>query len=117
MHFISDGRAGLSNGIEKVDARHPLLCSQLDFSSKVMDVFDQGAEDKSVSRSAIGPNGVDNMLGEVGVNSVGDGGRGGHCDGCWKVVLMVRGLKDWMIGEGFARWMDGDDERKEVAGE
>ncbi len=81
MHFVSDGGAYLPDAIEKSHPSHPLLRGQLDFSSEIMDVFNQGGKYKAVSRGTVGSNGVGDMLGEVGVKSM----LGGHFEVVWIV--------------------------------
>lgn len=69
MTLVSRGGADLSNGVHELDTHHPLVDCELNFSSKVMDMADQGGENQSVSSRDIGANGIDAVLGEVGVKS------------------------------------------------
>lgn len=62
------GRA-LADGIDEVYAGHPLVICELNFSSKVVKMTDQAAEDYAVSRSHVGTHGIDGMLGEVWVEA------------------------------------------------
>jgi hypothetical protein len=76
LALISDGCADLTDGVDEVDAQHPLIDGKLDFSCEIVDMSDQRTKHHSVSRRALWANGVNDMLGEVGVKS-----RGRHCDG------------------------------------
>ncbi len=83
VHFIPNGRADLPDAVKKLHASRPLLRGQLDFSSKLMDVFDEGGKDNTISRSAVGSNRVDYILSEVGVKSA-LGGHFSRCMNSWR---------------------------------
>jgi len=59
----------LTNGVDKVHTRHPLVRGELDFASKVVEMSDEAAENLTVSVVGFGANGLDDMVGEVGVES------------------------------------------------
>lgn len=81
MALVPDGCADLADGVDEVHAQHPLVDGQLGLSRKVVDVLDERAEDESLAISGLGANGVDDMFGEVGVESIGGLAGGGHdCD-------------------------------------
>jgi hypothetical protein len=52
-----------------VDAHHPLVHRELNFSSEVMEMSDEGGENFSTAGIGLGSDSVDAMLGEVGVES------------------------------------------------
>ena len=76
LALVSNGCTDLTDRVDEVNAQHPLIDRKLDFSCEIVDVSDQGAEYFSVSWGALWANGIDDMLGEVGVKS-----RGRHCGG------------------------------------
>jgi hypothetical protein len=69
LPFISYFGADLANGVDEVDAHHPLVHRELNFSSEVMEMSDEGGENFSTAGIGLGPDCVDAMLGEVEVES------------------------------------------------
>ena len=67
MHLISNRSTDLADGVQEVNARHPFFSGKLDFPSKVVDVSEQGSEDLAIPGSDIGTHGINDMLGEVGI--------------------------------------------------
>jgi hypothetical protein len=86
LALISLGIADLSNGVHEVDAQHPFIDCELDFSREIMKMPDEGGQDLSVPGRGLWANGVDDMLSEVGVKPGcrhACGGWRGRCDGWW----------------------------------
>ncbi len=67
--LVADGGADLANGVDELDTHHPLGGGQLDLASKVVDVFDQRAQDHASAWVGVGAHGVDDIGGEVGVEA------------------------------------------------
>ena len=61
----------MANGVDVVDTENPFVLRELDFSAKVVQMPDQGAEDLSVSGFCLGAHEVDDMLCKVGVEFAG----------------------------------------------
>lgn len=59
----------LTDGVDIVDTQHPLILCELDLSAEVVHVFDQAAEDLSMSGLGLGAHEVDDMVGKVGIES------------------------------------------------
>lgn len=68
--LIADLGGGLPDAVDKVHADHPLINCQLNLSREVVDVPDQGAQHDPVARRYVGAHGVEDVLGEVRVESV-----------------------------------------------
>ena len=85
MSFISLGIAGLSNAIDEVHANQPLLGCEFDFACKLVDVFDEGGEDDSLTVWTRGANIFDDLFGEGWIKS----GLGRHRDGWFLVFRRV----------------------------
>jgi hypothetical protein len=62
--------ADLPHSVDKIDTHHPLVNCELNFPSKIMDMFDQSRHDLPRSRWGVRANGVDDILSEVGVKPV-----------------------------------------------
>ena len=58
---------GLAKRVDIIDTDNPFILLELDFSTEVVDMPDQGAEDFSVSRQGLGGHEFDDMLGEIGI--------------------------------------------------
>lgn len=71
MRLVSCLGRDLTDGVDKVDAGHPLVVGELDFTSKVVEVAKEAAEENAVSGRHVGAHCVDNMLCEVGVETAG----------------------------------------------
>lgn len=76
--FIANGRADLADGVDELDAEHPLGRGELDLAGKLVDVLDQGAEDDTSALRRLGAHGVDDIGREVGIELAG-GRHGGGC--------------------------------------
>lgn len=74
MAFIADGRADLADGIDEFDTQHPLGRGEFDLARKVMDVFNQRAQDYASALGGLGPHRIDDIGSEVGVELA----LGGH---------------------------------------
>lgn len=60
-----------ANGVDEVDASHPFVDGKLDFSSKIVNVSNQGTEDHPVSLGDVRAHGFKDMLSEGRVKSGG----------------------------------------------
>jgi hypothetical protein len=69
LPFISNGGADLANRVDKVNTKHPFVDSELNFSSKVVEMSDEGGENFSTAGVGFGSDCVDAVFGEVGVES------------------------------------------------
>jgi len=69
LALIPLGVTDLANGVHKIDARHPLVHGEFHLTGEIMHMPDEGRQDHSLAFWALGANGVDDMLGEVGVES------------------------------------------------
>lgn len=56
--------------INVLDTSHPLIHGELDLASEVVDVTDQSTKNLTVAGSGVGAHAVNDILGEVGVESV-----------------------------------------------
>lgn len=81
MSLVPSGSRDLANGIDKVDTDHPLLWGELDFTSKVVDVLDERAEDDTSTLRRLGAHGLDDGGSEVRIESRFGGHFGGGCGG------------------------------------
>ena len=88
MSFISDWSAGLSDRVDELDSHHPLIWSELNFAREVMDVLNERAKDFTASWVGLGTDGVNAMLGEVGIESRHDDG-GIWCLGSMKRFVLL----------------------------
>jgi hypothetical protein len=70
MSFISNWGAGLSDRVDELYSQHPFVNCEFDFSGEVVDVLDERAKDFSASWVSRGTDGVNAMLGEVGIESL-----------------------------------------------
>lgn len=57
----------MTDRVDVVDTEDPFVLRELDFSTKVVQMPDQGGEDFSVSGLCLGAHKINNMLREVGV--------------------------------------------------
>lgn len=65
----------MSDRVDELYSHHPLIRGELNFACEVMNVLDERAKDLTASWVGLGTDGVDAMLGEVGIESRhGDGG-------------------------------------------
>jgi hypothetical protein len=80
LALIPLGIADLADGVDEAHARHPLVGGQLDVAGEVVQVADERREDLALAGAGLGPDGVNDMLGEVGVEA--GGLVGAHCEGC-----------------------------------
>lgn len=69
MGLVSRLGRDLADGVDEVDARHPLIVGQLNLASKVVEVAKEAAEEDAVSGRHVGAHCVNNMLCEVGVEA------------------------------------------------
>jgi hypothetical protein len=69
VHLVSDWRTDLTDRIEEFDTHHPLVDGELDLASEIVHMLDQAAQDDSIAVCASGTDGVQDVLGEVGVES------------------------------------------------
>lgn len=67
MALIADGRADLADGIDEFDAQHPFGRREFDLARKVVDVFNQRAQDYASALGGLGPHRIDDIGSEVGV--------------------------------------------------
>ena len=70
MHLVPFAlglRPNLARLVEELDAHQPLFRSEIDFSRKVVQGLHGRAKDLLHARARVGPAGVNDMLGEVGV--------------------------------------------------
>lgn len=79
------GVVDLAKGVDELDTLHPLVDGELDLTSKVVDVADQSTENLAVAGGGGGTHALNDILGEVGVETV-SGLVGGHCEGCGWLV-------------------------------
>lgn len=89
--FVAGGGRGLADEVDELDAGHPLVDGELDLAGEVVEVADQRGHDDAEARVSLGAHGVDDSIGEVGVEAVLGAvllrlgcrllGAGGHC-GC-----------------------------------
>ena len=100
MGLVPRRCGGLANGIDKANTLKPLLVGELNLADEVVEVADQAAHDKACPVVDLGTHGVDDSIGEVGVEAVLGAvllrlgcrllGAGGHfecvCEGIWGVV-------------------------------
>ena len=106
MGLVSRGRRGLADRVDEADSLKPLLVGELDLADEVVQVADQLAHDEARPLVRLGAHGIDDGIGEVGVEAVLGAvllrlgcrllGAGGHC-GCVGVcegVCDVRGVVD-----------------------
>lgn len=69
MGLVPDVCGDLADRVDKVNTGHPLIGSQLDLTGEVVQVTEQAGQDLAVSGGDIGAHGVDDMLGEVRVET------------------------------------------------
>lgn len=65
--FVANGSADFADGVDELDTKHPLGGSELDLTSKVVDVLDQRTQDDASALRDLGSHGVDDIGSEVGV--------------------------------------------------
>lgn len=69
MALIADWGADLADGVDKLDTEHPLGGGQFHLTSKVVDVPDEGAQDDASALRGVLAHGIDDIVGEVGVEA------------------------------------------------
>lgn len=116
MRLVAGLGGHLADGVDKVDARHPLVIGQLDLTGEVVQMTKEAGEDLAVPGRNLVTHGVDDMLGEGGVEAAGgwDGAVevrvaidavgtvcsvGRHCAVCVEEVVEERVAYKWMMVE------------------
>lgn len=74
--LVSNGGADPANGVDELDAHHPLGRGELNLTSKVVDMTDERSQNLTSPRGGLGTHGVDHIGREVGVEA-GVGRHGG----------------------------------------
>jgi hypothetical protein len=69
LSFISYFGADLTNGVDEVDAHHPFVHRELNFSSEVVEMSNEGGENFTTASIGLWSDCVDAVLGEVWVES------------------------------------------------
>jgi hypothetical protein len=70
MRLIPGGCGGLANGVYESHTLKPLLVGQFDLTNEVVKMRNQLAHHKSRPLWYIWPDGIDNSIGEVGIEAV-----------------------------------------------
>ena len=68
--FVAGGGRGLANQVDELDTGHPLVDGELDLAGEVVEVADQRGHDDAEAGVRLGTHGVDDSIGEVGVEAV-----------------------------------------------
>ena len=104
-----------ANLVDELDTGHPLVDGELNLASEVVDVTDHGTKNLTVARSGVGAHAINDLLGEVRVESV----RGGHLDGLsrYEPELRRRSREDEEYGTDRSKLMvvdvDNEERKKE----
>lgn len=70
MRLVPGAGGSLANGVDKSYTLEPLVVGQLDFANEVVEMPDQLAHNKSRPVWHIRSDGVDDSVGEVGIEAV-----------------------------------------------
>jgi hypothetical protein len=105
LSLVSDWGRDLSDGVHEVNTEHPLVGSELNLTSEVVKMSDEAGEDLLGASLSLWATSVNDMLGEVWVESVG-WGVGSH-------VCYVYGRNKRRVRrqDGVKDELDGNEER------
>ena len=73
MHLVPRLVAGIihvSHIVQKLHAYLPLIDRELDFSSEVVEMLEERSEDLSIPRSNVRAHSIDDILSEIGIESM-----------------------------------------------